>query len=106
MGCSTNGLANQLRVLVRAAEGGHLKILRRLTIAALCRDDAWYEEIDEEIANHHRTGIARLPLRAQIETGRADPGERLGHVPRPVFRGTRREASRGPAPLRAPPDQA
>ena len=79
------------------------RALCRLTTATICRDHGWHEDIDEDIADHHRAGVARLPRSAQIANGRAGRRERIGHVPRPVVRGARRHASLRPAPRRDPP---
>ena len=55
---------------------------RRLTTATICVDLEWHEEINEDVADDYRAGVARLPRRldlARIATGRgrAGWGERL-----------------------------
>ena len=42
--------------------------LRRLTTATICRDHGLREDIEEDIADHHRAGVAGLPRLARIAT--------------------------------------
>lgn len=45
-----------------------------LTTATISRDRGWHEDIHEDIADHYRAGVARVPRLdrvARIATGRA-----------------------------------
>ena len=61
----------------RRSNAGHP---RRLTSTTICGDLGWHEEIHEDIADHYRAGVARLPRLARqdgIATGRAGCGGRI-----------------------------